>query len=111
MAALAYAGWWVSGVLVWLVEHRDGFVRFHAAQSIVAFGAIGAAVALLGALAAASLVFVPAAFAVWIWLTGLAWAAGIVLWVAAMWHAATGRVWRIPGAADLADRLCRIRWD
>ena len=111
MAALAYAGWWVSGLLIWLVENRDGFVRFHASQSIVAFGAIGAAVVLLGGAAATSLVFLPATFALWVGLTGLIWTGGLVLWVAAMWHAAAGRVWRIPVAADLADRLSRIRWD
>jgi uncharacterized membrane protein len=108
MATLAYAGWWVSGVLVWLFERRDGYVRFHAAQASVAFGAIAAVVALLSGVAAASLVFMPKAFGFWLWLSALAWAAGLVLWVAAMWQAAAGRAWRIPGAARLADRLCRI---
>jgi uncharacterized membrane protein len=107
-ATLAYSGWWVSGVLIWLFESRNAYVRFHAAQASVAFGAIAAVVTLLSAMAAASLVFMPPAFAFWMWTSATAWAAGLVLWVVAMWQAATGRAWRIPGAARLADRLCRF---
>jgi len=29
----------------------------------------------------------------------------VLLWVVAMWKAATGHAWRIPVAADLADRM------
>ena len=46
-APLAYAGWWVTGALFWFLERRDLFVRFHAAQACVAFGAIAAVVAML----------------------------------------------------------------
>jgi len=37
-AALAYVLGWVSGLVVFLVEKEDKFVRFHALQSIVVFG-------------------------------------------------------------------------
>ena len=39
-AVLAYAGGLLSGVIVILVERRDPFVRFHAMQSMVTFGAL-----------------------------------------------------------------------
>ena len=107
-APLAYAGWWVSGVILWYFERHDRYVRFHAAQASIAFGAIACVVAVLAALAAVSLVFMPPAFGFWAWTAGLSWAAGVGLWVASMWHAATGRTWRIPIAASLADRLCRV---
>ena len=105
-APLAYAGWWVTGVLFWFLERRDLFVRFHAAQASVAFGAIAIVVALLSGIAATSLVFMPGAFGFWMWSAGVTWVAGLGLWLVSMWHAATGRLWRIPLAADIADRMC-----
>ena len=54
-APLAYAGWWVTGVLFWFLERRDLFVRFHAAQACVVFGAIAIVVATLCGIAGASL--------------------------------------------------------
>ena len=38
--SLAYAGWWVTGAILWFVERRDRTIRFHAAQSIAAFGMV-----------------------------------------------------------------------
>jgi uncharacterized membrane protein len=39
-SAIAYAGWWASGAIVWLVERDRPAVRFHAMQSIIAFGIV-----------------------------------------------------------------------
>ena len=104
-AALAYAGWWVTGAIFWFVERRDEFVRFHAAQAIAAFGVIAALVVGFCALAAASLSFLPAAFMPFLWAAGLTWIAGLALWVVAMWRAGRGERWRIPLASELADRM------
>lgn len=106
-APLAYAGWWITGALIWFLERRDLYVRFHAAQSCVAFGIVAVVVALLSGIAATSLLFMPNAFGFWMWAAGLIWLAGVVLWVVAIWHAATGHLWRIPVAASIADRMCR----
>ena len=105
-APLAYAGWWVTGVLFWLFERRDRYVRFHAAQACVAFGAIALVVTLLTAIAAASLMFMPNAFGFWMWTAAVCWIAGVVLWMVSIWNAAAGRMWRIPVVAEIADRMC-----
>ena len=104
-APLAYAGWWVTGAILWFVERRDHSIRFHAAQSMAAFGVVAAAIAAFGALALVSLSFLPSAFTLFIWAAAITWALGVVLWIVAIWKAAAGRAWRIPVAADLADRL------
>jgi uncharacterized membrane protein len=106
-APLAYAGWWVTGALIWFLERRDLYVRFHAAQACVAFGTIAIVVAMLSVIAATALMFMPGTFAFWMWLAALIWVAGVVLWLVAIWNAATGRLWRIPVAAEIADRMCR----
>ena len=102
---LAYSGWWLTGMILWFVERRDRTIRFHAAQSTAAFGLIAVAIVAFASLALASLSFLPAAFMVFLWAAGVSWAAGVLLWIVVMWKAATGRVWRIPIAAELADRI------
>ena len=104
-APLAYAGWWVTGAILWFVERRDRAIRFHAAQSIAAFGVVAGLILAFVALALASLPLMPAAFNLFLWAAIATWAGGIVLWIAALWKAATGHTWRIPIAADLADRI------
>jgi uncharacterized membrane protein len=104
-APLAYAGWWITGAILWFVERRDRRIRFHAAQSIAAFGIVAFLILAFGALAIASLSLLPAAFNLFLWAAIATWAGGIALWTVALWKAATGHAWRIPIAADLADRI------
>jgi len=104
-AALAYSGWWVTGGIFWWLEQRDRVVRFHAAQAIVVFGLIAALIVLFAAVATISLSFLPSMFGFFAGAAGLTWMAGVVLWGIAMWKAARGDDWRIPVAADWADRL------
>ena len=104
-APLAYAGWWITGFIVWFVERRDPYVRFHAAQAMTAFGLIAVLIVAFSTLALVSLSFVPGAFTVFVWAAALTWLAGMALWGVSMWKTATGEPWRIPIAAELADRL------
>jgi uncharacterized membrane protein len=107
-AALAYGGWWVTGLLMWFLERRDPFARFHAAQSIVAFGAIALVIVFFGFLAAASLSFLPSAFTLLMGVAIFAWVLGVALWAVSVWKAASGQDWRLPFAGDLAEKLARV---
>lgn len=104
-APLAYSGWWITGVILWLVERRDPYVRFHAAQSVAAFGLVATLIAAFAALAVASLSLLPSAFTLFVGAAALTWVGGMLLWLVTMWKAASGDMWRIPVAASLADRL------
>jgi uncharacterized membrane protein len=108
-APLAYSGWWVTGLVFWLVEERDQHVRFHAAQSIAAFGLLAAVMGGFALAAALSLLVLPTAFSPFIWALEVTWLAGVVVWALALWHSAHGRKWRISIAADLADRMMARR--
>lgn len=103
-AVLAYSAWWISGALLWWLERRDPFVRFHAAQAVVAFGLVSLLVAAFVGLAVASLALLPEAFVPFLWAAGLTWVAGEVLWVVAIWQAAYGRIWRMPLVGLVAAR-------
>lgn len=104
-AALAYSGWWITGAVFWFLERDDQDVRFHAAQATTAFGLIALLVLLFGGLAAASLSYLPSAFTLFMTAAAVTWIGGAVLWGVTMWKMACGDEWRIPVAADLADRL------
>jgi uncharacterized membrane protein len=107
-AALAYGGWWVTGLIFWFLERRDRFARFHAAQSVVAFGAIATLILFFGSLAITSLSFMPSAFSSLMSATIFAWVLGVALWTVSIWKAAHGEDWRIPGAAALAEKMTRL---
>lgn len=104
-SALAYSGWWLTGAIVWFIERHDARVRFHAAQATVTFAAIAAFVVICGGLAIASLSFLPVLFSTFAWLGAAAWVGGVVLWGIAMWKVLSGDEWRIPIAAEWAERL------
>lgn len=113
--ALAYVLGIVSGAIFYFIEDEDEFVRFHAAQSIVVSGALITAwiafsvvTAVLGFVFAGSgavgLVWVllgPILTLVWLALSLLS----LALWVYLIVSAYRGDTFRVPYAADVADRL------
>ena len=95
----------MTGAIFWFLEREDQFVRFHAAQATVTFGIIAALIGLFGALAIASLSFLPSVFAVLITAAAVTWVVGVIVWGVSVWKAASGDEFRIPVAAGLAERL------
>jgi uncharacterized membrane protein len=104
-AVLAYLAWWVTGALMLLVERRDRFVRFHAAQSLAGLGAIWLLGAVVYATAFAVLSVSATGFTTLLWLALGIWAAGVGLWIVCLVKVSRGEPWRIPLAAGIADRL------
>jgi uncharacterized membrane protein len=97
----------VTGGIFWWLERRDRVVRFHAAQAIVTFGAIAMLILTCAVLAVASLSLMPSMFAFFASAAALTWTAGVVLSGVSMWQVARGDEWRIPVAAEWAERLNR----
>jgi uncharacterized membrane protein len=89
---LCYVLGWVSGLVFFLIERKDKFVRFHAIQSMIVFGAINLAY---------FIVFrIP-----YIWVIGwIFWAFGVVLWIVLMVRAYQGQKPKMPIAGDIAAK-------
>jgi uncharacterized membrane protein len=90
---LCYVAWWVSGVVFLIIEPDNKFIRFHALQSIVVFGVLTLAWAILR----------------WIpfigdFISGAIWFIGAALWIALMITAYQGRKYKLPWSGDLAER-------
>ena len=105
-SVLCYAGWWLTGLVFLFAERRHSGVRFHAAQSIVVFGALSAALFVCGgASAVAFFTAVPAFFQIVQMIGNVLWLAAVVLWLYLLLTTWQGETWRVPLAGDLAMKI------
>ena len=89
---LCYVLGWVSGLVFFLIEKENKFVRFHAMQSIIVFGAITVAYILT---------VIPFIGVV---ISFLLWILGLVLWIILMIKAYQGQQYKLPWAGNLAEK-------
>ena len=104
-SVLCYAGWWLTGLVFLFAERRHAGVRFHAAQSIVVFGAFSLALFLTGGLSAVAFILTGPTFQL-VQTTGyLLWLAAVMLWLYLLLTAWRGETWEVPFAGNLARKL------
>ena len=103
-ALLSYALWWFSGLIFFLIERKNRFVRFHAAQSFIFFGGVSVLLSILHFISIIPilgfLLGLPLAFATTV-ITILA----IIVWLFMMFQAYRGVYFRLPFVSGYADRL------
>jgi uncharacterized membrane protein len=96
---LCYVLGWLTGIALLLVARENDFVRFHAAQSIVTFGAVTVVLIVLGFMGLVP--YIGILFRILEWAGALL---SLVLWVVLMIKAYQGEFYRVPFAADFAER-------
>jgi uncharacterized membrane protein len=102
---LSYVLGWVTGLIFFLIEKDNKFVKFHAMQSMIVFGAlfvaqIGLAM-LMGAFIMMRLVFFIPLFSM---LNTLIILLALILWVVLMIKAYQGEKFKLPVAGDIAEK-------
>ena len=102
---LCYTAWWVSGIIFIILEQQNKTVRFHAAQSIVLFGALSILIAGLSALSVAMLMVSGGAFQAARMLVYLVWIGSVMMWLLLMYRTYNGETWQVPLVGNLAARL------
>ena len=87
--ALAYALGWLTGLVFLLVEKKNGYVRFHAMQSLMFFAALTVAsfVPVIGWLLSPFLMIV-----------------GFIAWLVSIYKAYNGEEFELPVAGKLAKK-------
>jgi uncharacterized membrane protein len=104
-ALLCYVLGWITGLVFFLIEKENKFVRFHAMQSIVVFGALTvlqiAIGIFVGLFTMIHLYFLIPVFTLLYPLLGLA---GLVLWILLMVKAYQGEKFKLPIAGDIAEK-------
>lgn len=104
-ATLSYVLGWLTGLIFFLIDKRP-YVRFHATQSIVVFGGLHILTFILGAFFGISLITGGfAGFSIGLALYRILDVVALVLWILLMVKAHQGERYRVPFAADLAEKL------
>ncbi len=93
---LCYLFGWVSGLIIFLIEKDNKLVRFHAAQSIVIFGALSIFQVIFGY-----------GFILGAGLFRLLYLAALVLWVLLLVKAWNREYYKLPIVGDIAENLSK----
>lgn len=102
---LCYVLGWITGLIFFLTDKRP-FVRFHAAQSIIVFGSLTILHYLIGIVfLTGGLTGIGAGLSFGLLLSWVISLAGLILWILLMVKAYQGDRYRLPIAADFADKL------
>ncbi len=91
-AVICYLGAFVTGIIFLFLEKNSKFVRFHAMQSTVLFLGLWILQFIVG--------FIP--FFGWI-LSGVAYLAGIILWIVLMIKSYQKEYYKLPVVGDLSE--------
>jgi uncharacterized membrane protein len=103
--ALSYSLGWITGLVFYFIDKRP-FVKFHAAQSIVVFGALTILHEILRGFYDMSMYNGDwTNFSHGVGLFRLLHFVGLILWILLIVKAYQGERFRIPGAADLAEKI------
>jgi uncharacterized membrane protein len=89
---LCYLAGWITGLIFFLIEKENRFVRFHAMQSIITFGSLTVLSMIFG--------FMPL---LWI-LMPILGILQLILWVILMVKAYQGELFKLPMIGDIAEK-------
>ncbi len=91
--ALCYVLGWVTGIVFYLLEKENKFVRFHAMQSILTFLPLSVISWLFGWIS----------FIGWV-ISALIWLLILILWIVLMIKAYQGEMFKLPIVGDMAEK-------
>jgi len=90
---LCYVAGWITGLIFFLIEKENRFVRFHAMQSIITFGGLTVLSIALGMIPFVNLVVLP--------ILGIL---QLILWIVLMVKAYQGQLFKLPMIGDIAEK-------
>jgi uncharacterized membrane protein len=94
--ALCYVLGWVTGIIFYIIEKENKFIRFHAMQSIIVFLPLMIIIGIVQGI----LLFIP--FIGWA-ISGLIGLLTFILWIVLMFKAYNGEKWKVPIVGDIAE--------
>ncbi|RAQ96921.1 hypothetical protein A4R35_15395 [Thermogemmatispora tikiterensis] len=98
-AGLSYLVGWITGLIFYLSEKQNRFVRFHAMQSIIWFAALTILIVALDVLG-----MIPFVGLLTFCLSGLVGLLGLVSWIVLLIMAFQGKYFKLPIVGDYAER-------
>lgn len=104
--ALCYLFFWITGLVFYILEDDNEFVKFHAMQSIIVFLPLTILSTLLGGFFGFGYWWGPG-LAFLSWVSWLIWIITIILWLILMLKAFTGEKYKLPIAGDIAENMIK----
>ena len=102
--ALCYLLGWLTGIIFYLIEKENEFVRFHARQSILVFLPLS----ILSFIFSGGFMFGGALFwSGWFFFVAIGWLISLlmfILWLVLMFKAYQGERFKLPIVGDIAER-------
>ena len=92
-ACLSYVLGLITGIIFYVLEKENKFVKFHAMQSMVVFGAVFVLGIILPFIPVIGLILLP-----------IVYIGSIVLWILLMVKAYQGETFKLPIAGDIAEK-------
>jgi uncharacterized membrane protein len=103
---LCYVALWVTGIVFVVLEKKSTFVKFHAWQSIMVFGVLIVIQIILSIIGAIAWTVSPFG-GLWTFANVLGiivWVIIVGLWIVLMLLAYQGKMWKVPGAGNWAEK-------
>ena len=90
---LCYLAGWITGLIFFLIEKENRFVRFHAMQSIITFGSLTVLFMVLGFIPILGWMVMP--------ILGIL---QVILWIVLMVKAYQGELFKLPIIGEIAEK-------
>jgi uncharacterized membrane protein len=90
---LCYLAGWITGLIFFLIEKENRFVRFHAMQSIITFGSLSVLFIVIGFMPFVNLILVPILAVL-----------QVILWIILMVKAYQGELFKLPMIGEIAEK-------
>jgi uncharacterized membrane protein len=100
-AGLSYVLGWITGLIFFLVEKQNRFVRFHAMQSILFFGGLTVLNVILNFIGGLDIILLSAVAGVLGYLIGLV---GFIGWIVLLINGFQGKYFKLPIVGDYAEK-------
>lgn len=103
---LCYVATWITGIIFVVLEKKSTFVKFHAWQSIITFGALTVIQIILSIIGIATFFLSSGWWFVHV-LGVIVWVLTVGLWIVLMILAYQGKMWKVPLAGNWAEKQAR----
>lgn len=111
-ALLSYALFWITGLVFFLIEKENKFVRFHAMQSIIVFGALTVLQIAVGIFVGIfTVIHLYVLLPLFSLINYLVFLVGLILWILLMVKAYQGEMFKLPIAGDMAEKMAPPDWE
>lgn len=100
-AGLSYLLGWITGIIFFLLEKQNRFVRFHAMQSILFFGGLSVLSIVLQVVTGLNIPFISF---LTLCVNGLLGIVGLVGWIVLLINGFQGKYFKLPIIGDYAER-------